>query len=354
MRWTKTITVVDCHAGGESGGVIVGGVVDVPGATALEKRAYLQDQRDDLRRLVLFEPRGAVNRSVNLLLPSQHPEAQLAFVIMESTEYPAMSGSNTMCVATVILETGILPMQEPVTELVLEAPAGLIRVECRCRDGKVEQVRLINQPAFCYALDTLVRVAGVGELTVDIAFGGMTYVLVDAGALGFSLEPNEGRELAELGQKIKRAAAQQIQVSHPTLPGIPGITQTAFVGPLRRVDGVLTSRNAVVVSPGRIDRSPCGTGTSARLAVLHAKGLLATGEEFIHESIIGSTFGSEVVATARVGKYDAVVPRVSGTAWISGIYQLGLDPTDPFPLGFTLSDSWQGHAGAPVLSAADD
>lgn len=275
-----------------------------------------------------------------MLVPAQHPDAQLGYVILESTEYPDMSGSNTMCVATVLLETGILPMVEPVTHLTLESPAGLITVDCDCRDGKVERVRFVNQPAFCYLLGTTITVPDVGELTVDIAYGGMTYVLVDADQLGLQILPSEARELCELGQKIKRAAAEQHTVTHPENPGIPGITNTQFTGPLEKEGDGLTSRNAVVVSPGRVDRSPCGTGTSARLAVLHAKDLIRPGQQFRHESIIGSTFDSTIVDTATVGGYDAVIPSVAGKAWITGIYQMGLDPTDPFPRGFTVADTW--------------
>ena len=264
----------------------------------------------------------------------------MGFLILESTEYPAMSGSNTICVATVLLETGILPMKEPETALVLEAPAGLIRANCRCKDGKVERVRFLNQPAFCYYLDARIDVPGIGSLTVDVAYGGMTYVLVDAAALGYRLIPDEARRLCELGQKIKAAAAQQLKVTHPIDDRIPGITQTLFAGAVLVENGCVTSRNAVVVSPGRMDRSPCGTGCSARLAVLHAKGMLKPGELFVHESIIGSRFECFVEDTTRVGGYPAVVPSVAGQAWITGLCQIGLDPADPYQTGFTLSDTW--------------
>ncbi|MFC9502864.1 proline racemase family protein [Streptomyces sp. NPDC057002] len=355
MRWNKTLTVVDCHAEGESGRVVVGGVIGIPGETVFDMRTYLATQQDDLRRMLLFEPRGAAHHNANILVPSRHPEAQMGYIILESTEYPAMSGSNTMCVATVLLETGILPMTEPVTNLALESPAGLIRVECDCEDGKVVRVRFVNQPAFCYFLEKPVKVEGLGEIVVDIAYGGMTYVLVDAERIGVELHPSEARTLCELGQRIKKAAAEQIIVCHPDNPEIPGITNTEFTGPLRREEGILTSRNTVVVSPGRVDRSPCGTGTSARLATMHARGQIAQGEPFIHESLIGSRFESSVLDTATVGPYDAVVPRVAGQAWITGLYQMGVDPTDPFPRGFTVADTWMrsiDHLG-PVWSAAE-
>ncbi|WP_414449981.1 proline racemase family protein [Burkholderia sp. 22PA0099] len=346
MRWNRTFTVVNCHAEGEVGNVVTGGVFDVPGATMFEKMMYLEEHRDDIRRIALFEPRGSANQSVNIILPATDPRAQMGYVIAESTEYPAMSGSNTMCVVTVLLETGILPMVEPVTELVLEAPAGLISVRCECSGGKVTKVEFTNQPAFANHLDAMIEVPGVGTLKVDVGYGGMTYVIVDAEALGFGVTPDEARELCELGQIIKSSAAEQLPSPHPLNPLIKGITQTEFVMPLRRENGVLTSRNTVIVSPGRCDRSPCGTGTSARLAVMHAKGQIAVGETFVHESIIGSRFESRVESTTLLGDVPAVVPVVSGQAWISAISQVGVDPTDRFQTGFTLSDTW--------LEAVDD
>lgn len=340
MRWKRVLNVVDCHAEGEIGRVIVGGVGQVPGETMFDKRLHLETKMDGIRKLVLFEPRGAVWHNANIILPSNHPEADMGYVILETTEYPAMSGSNTMCVATVLLETGILPMTEPVTELTLESPAGLIRVRCTCRDGKVTSVRLVNQPTFCYHLDAPVEVKGFGTLTIDVAYGGMTYAMVDAAALGFAIEPSEARELCVLGQRIKAAASEQLEIEHPENPAIPGLTNTEFMGPLRRENSQLIARNTVVVSPGRCDRSPCGTGSSARLALMYRKGQIAPGEIFVHESITGSRFTCAIDGLTQVGRYEAVIPAIAGQAWITGLYQLGLDPTDPYPEGFTLSDTW--------------
>lgn len=340
MRFRRMLNVVECHAEGESGKVIVGSVGQVAGQTMFDKRVHLESHMDDIRKLVLFEPRGAVWHNANIVLPSNHAEADMGFVILETTEYPAMSGSNTMCVATVLLETGILPMKEPVTELTLEAPAGLIRVRAECRDGKVTSVRLVNQPAFCYHIDASVEVAGIGTVRVDIAYGGMTYAIVEASDLGFSIMPDEARDLCVMGERIKAAAVEQLAVSHPENPAIPGITNTEFVGPVRREGGHLISRNTVVVRPGRCDRSPCGTGCSARLAVMHAKGQIQPGESFIHESITGSRFLCTIDGLTKVGPYDAVIPAIAGQAWITGFHQVVLDPTDPYPEGFTLSDTW--------------
>jgi proline racemase len=343
VRFSKVLSVVGCHAEGEVGNVVTGGIGDVPGRTMFDKRQYLEHHRDDIRKLLLREPRGAVTRSVNVVLPSSHPDAQLGYVVMESTEYPAMSGSNTICVATVLLETGILPAEEPETRLVLESPAGLIRLRCTVRDGKVTSVRFTNQPAFVYHLDAKVEVAGIGSLSADVAWGGMAYVLVDAASLGFALTPDESYDLCVTGQRIKQAAAAQISAVHPENPEYAGITQTEFTMPAGRdADGVLTARNAVVVSPGRIDRCPCGTGTSARLAVMHARGEISAGERFVHTSIIGSRFDSVIESRTRVSGIDAVVPSVAGQAWITDVSQVGIDPTDPFPEGYTLSDTWMG------------
>lgn len=340
MRWSRMVNVVKCHVGGEINNVVTGGIGDVPGATVFEKMKYFRDHDDDLRKLLLHEPRGAVTHCVNYVVPATDPEAQLGYVIAESTEYPAMSGSNTICVTTALLETGMIRMVEPVTDVVLEAPAGLIRIRCTCEGGKVTSVEFENQPAFAYRLAAPLELEGYQTLSVDVAWGGMAYVLASAQELGLQLTPDEARDLCELGQRVKNAAAEQIPVTHPENPEFAGITQTEFVGPLDRVDGVLTSRNAVVVSPGRLDRSPCGTGTSARLAVLKAQGLIDVGEPFIHESVIGSKFGARIDRMSTVGPYDAVIPRISGQAYITEISQVGLDPADPFPTGYKLSDTW--------------
>jgi proline racemase len=340
MRWTRTFTVVGVHAEGEVGKVVIGGVVDVPGESMFDKMRHLAKHADGLRKFLLFEPRGAPTHSANLVLPSNHPKAKLGYVIMESTEYAPMSGSNTICTVTAILETGILPIREPVTELTLETPAGLIHVACQCRDGKVLQVKFRNVPAFVQHLAAPVEVEGLGTIRVDVAYGGMHYALVDANAMGFRIAPDEARDICTVGQKIKRAARQQLEVVHPENPEIRDVTIIEFMGRVRRKGKALTARNTVVVSPGRLDRSPCGTGTSARLAVMHARQQIRKGQLFDHESIIGTHFLSEIVATTRVADKRAVITTVAGRAWITSIGQYGYDPEDPFPEGYTLSDTW--------------
>lgn len=340
MRWSRTLGVVNAHCAGEPGHVITAGLGQVPGETMFDKKLWFEEHSDQVRELMLFEPRGAVWHNVNAIVPSNHPDADMGYLIMETTEYPAMSGSNTICVATVLLETGILHMTEPITELTLEAPVGLIRLRCECKDGKVTNVTFVNQPAFCYARDAVIEVEGLGSLRIDVAFGGMTYAMVEAQDLGFAITPDEARDLCDLGQRIKAAAVEQVPVAYPGNPEMPGITNTEFMAPPRREGGQLIARNTVVVSPGRCDRSPCGTGTSARLALMHARGELAPGERLVHESVTGSRFTATIDSTTRVGDYEAVVPVVGGQAWITGLSQVGLDPSDPYPHGFTLSDTW--------------
>ena len=340
MRWKRAVTVVGVHAEGEYGKVVTGGIVDVPGKTMFDKMRYLRDHDDGLRKFLLFEPRGAAVHSANVVLPSAHPKARLGYVIMESTEYPPMSGSNTICTVTAILETGILPMKEPVTELDLETPGGLVHATCRCRDGKVLQVKFRNVPSFVHYLGVPVEVKGVGTLVVDVAYGGMHFAMLDAAALGFAITPDEARDICSMGEKLREAAREQLRVIHPENREIRGVSVTQFMGPLKRKGNGFTARNTVVVSPGRIDRSPCGTGTSARLAVLYARKQIQRNQAFDHTSIIGTHFLGEVVATTRVGKMPAVVTTVAGRGYLTDIGQYGLDPDDPLPEGYTLADTW--------------
>jgi len=343
MRFSRMINVVGVHAAGELNEVITGGVLDVQGASMFEKMQYLERKGDDLRNFLLNEPRGRVTQCVNLVLPATRPEADAGFVIMESDFYVPMSGTNTICTTTALLETGMIPMQEPETKLVLEAPAGLVPVTAHCKNGKCISVTFENVPSFVFAFDAKVDVPGLGEITVDVAYGGMIYVLVDATAIGFNVDKTEAAKLVEVGERIKKAAAEQIPAVHPENSEIHTINQTLFAGPLEIRGGVKRSRNAVIVSPGRIDRSPCGTGTSARLAVMHARGQIATGETFIHESIIGTEFIGRVLETTTCGSKSAIRPAITGQAWITAFHQYVLDPTDPFPTGFRLGDTWPGN-----------
>ncbi len=350
LRLDPVISAVDAHAAGEPGRVIVGGVEDVPGATMFDKMQWLQANRDDLRLRMLREPRGYPAANCNLLLPPTNPSADAGYVIMEQVEYPGMSGTNTMCVVTVLLETGILPMVEPVTELTLESPAGLIGVTAACAGGKVQGVTFRNVPAFATHLDTPLEVPHLGTVRVDVAYGGMFYVIAEAEAFGLRLTPDEGADIVRISEMIKAAAADQLPVVHPDQPGFAGITIAQLSGPAH--DPANDARNVVTVSTGKldwdrpatwtgaIDRSPCGTGTSARMAVLHAKGRLRVGDTFRHEGILGTVFTGRCLEETAIGPYRAIVPTITGQAWITGFASYVVDPTDPFPDGFTVGDIW--------------
>ena len=340
MRLQQVITVVGVHAEGEVGRVITGGVIAPRAASMFERQQILQRDRDGLRLMLLSDPRGSVNAAVNLVTPPIAAEADIGLIVMESNYYPPMSGSNLMCTVTAVLETGMFPMTEPMTRICVDTPAGLVHVEAECDGGKCRRVSFRNVPAFVMHSQRAVEVPGVGTLTVDVAYGGMIYVLVDAQALGFALVPAEARALVELGERIKQAAAEQLPAIHPGNPGIHTINQTLFAGPLTTESGVKTARNAVVVSPGRIDRSPCGTGCSARMAVMRARGDLAVGEPFRHLSILGTEFACGIETTTSVAGIDAVLTRVGGRAWLTGVSYYGVDPEDPFPQGYRLNDTW--------------
>ena len=339
MRSARVISVVGCHAGGEVGNVVVGGVIAPPGETVFDRMVALRED-DSLRRLLLREPRGSVAVHANLVVPSLRQECDAGFIIMEPTEYPAMSGSNTICVATVLLETGMVPMSEPETTLRLEAPAGVIEVTARCNGGRCESVELTNVPCFADRLDAQLEVDGLGTIAVDIAFGGMWYAIADAHALGFALEPSEARELSRVGELIRTAAREQLPCAHPENPDIAGVSIVEIAEPWRGVGAV--SKNAVVVAPGRLDRSATGTGLSARMAALHARGLMRAGDAMTHASVIGSTFDGRIVSETTIGGRTAIVPAIRGSAWITGITQVLVDPSDPFPEGYLLSDTWPG------------
>ena len=339
MRARRSITVVGCHAGGEIGNVVVGGVLPPPGRTVFEQMQALA-RDDSLRRLLLREPRGSVAAHANLVVPSQRDDCDAGFIIMEPTEYPPMSGSNTMCVATVLLETGMVTMREPETVLHLEAPAGVVEVRARCHDGRCQSVEITNVPSFVESLDTALEVAGLGTVTVDVAFGGMWYAIADARALGFDLEPSEARELCDVGERIRSAAREQLTCVHPEKPAIAGVSIVEIAEPWRGAGAV--SRNAVVVAPGRLDRSATGTGLSARMAALYARGLMRAGDAMSHASVLGTSFEGRIVAETVVAGRPAIVPAIRGSAWITGITQVFVDPDDPFPQGYLLPDTWPG------------
>jgi proline racemase len=352
MNIANVITAVDLHAAGEPGRVIVGGVLDVPGATMYEKMQHLRAHADHIRKRMLREPRGYPAANCNLILPPTVKGADAGFVIMEQVEYPPMSGTNTICVATTLAETGMVPTREGSNRLRLEAPAGMIEVEVEMRAGKAQRVTFENVPAFAVHLDAAVEVRGLGTVKVDVAWGGMFYAIAEAEPLGLRLTPDEGRDIVRIGEMIKAATREQYPVVHPENADITGptIAQLSAASDVLGVD----RKNAVIVSTGTLDwerpsswtgtldRSPCGTGTCAKMATLYARGALKLGQDFVHAGVLGTTFTGRLVRTTRVGRHAAVVPTISGQAWITGLAQYVLDASDPFPEGYTVGDLWGG------------
>lgn len=340
---TGAIEIVTCHAEGEVGDVIVGGVEPPPGATLWEQARWI-DQDETLRNLVLNEPRGGVFRHVNLLVPSLLPDIDWGFIIMEPCHTPPMSGSNSMCVATVLLETGRVPMVEPITRFAMEAPGGTVSVEAECRNGKAERIRVVNLPSFADRLDAALDVPGIGPVRVDTAFGGDSFVLVDAADLGLVVEPGAAAELAEVGALITAAANGQLGFSHPQYPEWSHLSFCQIAGPLERTSDGFELRSTSVIDPGKLDRSPTGTGVSARLAVLHARGLASVGDRLTMRSVIGSTFVGSIdgVLDDLGDGRPAVLPSIRGRAWITGVTRHLVDPTDPWPTGYRVADTWPG------------
>ena len=353
MNVSNMIHAVDLHACGEPGRVIVGGVLDVPGESMFDKMQHLSQKADSLRLRMLREPRGYPAANCNLILPSNNPEAVAGFVIMEQTEYPGMSGTNTICVVTTLIETGMVEVNEPFTDFKLDTPAGLISIRAEVSNGKATNVTFENVPAFSVYTNESISVPEIGEVKVDVAYGGMFYVILDSEELGLKLSPENGGEIVRVAEMVKAIASEKLPVVHPENKEISGITIAVVSGPPE--NPAATLKNVVVVSTGKldwdrpetwkgvIDRSPCGTGTCAKMASLFEKNMLDVDTDFIHEGILGTTFTGRLVRKTKVGSYDAVVPTITGRAWITGFAQYVVDDSDPFPEGFTIGDIWGGN-----------
>lgn len=337
MRWRNLVTVVEAHAEGEIGRVVTGGLPRFPGSGPLDALRHLNEVDDGLRRFLVLEPRGFAQMSTNLLLPPTNPNADAAFIILQSDKAHAMSGSNSICVTTVLLETGMVEMREPETVVTLETAAGLVTARAECKNGKCERVTLDMVPSFVDRLDVPLEIEGIGAVTVDIAFGGVFYALVEASSLGVPILPDRARTLVDLGSRIHRAANRRLDVRHPEIEGIGGISYVMIVD--RKPDtGELVG--ATILPPGRIDRSPCGTGNAARAAVMHARGQKGVGDRYTARSIIDSRFDVEIAGTLEVAGRPAVRTRIGGRGWIHGLLQMGRDPSDPFDQGHLLTDCW--------------
>ncbi len=333
MQFDKMITAVDSHTEGMPTRVVTSGFGPVPGATMFERREYVEKHLDHLRTLLMFEPRGHPSMSGSVLLPPTDPEADLGVVFIEVSGCLPMCGHGTIGTCVVAIETGLVPKVEPCTSLILDTPAGRVMADATVEGGKVRSVRIRNVPAFLYRKDITVDVPPWGQLVLDIAYGGNFYAILPAEAVGLRLDPEEAPALIDCGMKIMAAVSDQVHIEHPLNPGIDEIKHTMFTGPAD-VPGA-HAKNTVVIYPGTLDRSPCGTGTSARMAQLHARGELELNRPFVHESIIGSLFTGTLVEELNLtADTHAVIPTIEGRAWITGFQHFVLDPDDPFPAGF--------------------
>ena len=339
--WKHSLDILQVHCQGEIGKVIVGGAPPIPGATLLEQMNHINTVDDSLRRFVTFEPRAHVAMSMNLLVPPLHPDADAGFIVLQADRAHPMSGSNCICVVTALLETGRVKMREPETVVRIDTPAGLITARARCKDGRCLSVSLDNVPCFVEAQDQMIRTPRWGTIIADIAFGGVFYALVDAKQVGLEITPANARDLAEAGIELKAHIARQVSVAHPVIPALNDVAYVMFRQ--QEADGAL--RTCTTLKPGRVDRSPCGTGSSANLAVAHARGEIRIGDKRTSRSIIGGEFVAEAIGETTVGNRKAVLPRITGQAWIYGREELRMDAGDPFPRGFALSDSWGSQVG---------
>lgn len=336
MRWTKTVTMVEAHAEGEVGRVVTGGVLDIPGATMAEKLAYMNGPGDPLRRFLVFEPRASAQMSTILICPPTRPDADIGFLICQGDKTHAMSGSNSICLTTVLLETGMIEMKEPETIVRIDTASGVVVARAQCKNGKCERVTLTMNPSYAHELDVTLDVDGYGKVKFDVGYGGIFYALIDAEQLGLEIKPEMARKLVDAGSAVHRAVNAKLDIRHPEIEALRGISYTMFTG--RNAAGEL--KGATIMAPGRIDRSPCGTGNSARLAVAAAKGEAKLGDKFRARSIIDSLFEVEFAEAVTVANRPGVIPKITGRGFIHGIHQIGIDPADPYPLGYSVADTW--------------
>jgi proline racemase len=333
MRARRVFAAVDSHTEGMPTRVIVGGVAPIPGDTMAQRRVHFLEHLDDIRTLLVNEPRGHAAMSGAILQPSTRPDADWGVLFIEVSGCLPMCGHGTIGVATVLVETGMVAVTEPVTRIRLDTPAGLVVAEVQVLDGAARAVTIRNVPAFAVSLDREVPVPGLGTVSLDLAFGGNFYAILPIEQVGLPFDRAHGPAILEAGMQIAAAINAQDEPVHPEDPTIRGCHHVQFLAP---GSDARHSRHAMAVHPGWFDRSPCGTGTSARMAQLHARGQLATGAEFVNESFIGTRFIGRLVEECTVAGAPAVIPEITGRAWVTGTAQYMLDPTDPFPAGFVL------------------
>jgi len=333
MNFIRSIQVVDAHTAGEPTRIVVGGIPKIPGDTMAEKKSFLLGNLDHIRKALMHEPRGHRDMFGSFLTQPCSEEADVGIIFMDTGGYLNMCGHGTIGAVTVAVETGMVPISEPETKVVLESPAGMVYARAQVEGAKVKSVTVQNVPGFLYKRDLKLDVPGVGPVTVDIAFGGNFFALVNAHDLGLEVCPANAPELIRKGIAIKDYINETIEIQHPEKTHITSVDLTEIYQDDNLRPGS-SSKNIVVFGANQFDRSPCGTGTSARMAALYAKGKLMLDEEFVYESVIGTTFRGRVIRDTKIGDMDAVIPQITGSAYIVGFQQFVIDPDDPVKYGF--------------------
>ena len=333
MRSKLVLHAVDSHTEGMPTRVVTGGIGTVPGATMNERRLWFREHRDDVRNFLMNEPRGHAAMSGAILQPSTRPDCDFGVLYIEVSGYLPMCGHGTIGVATVLVETGMVPVVEPVTTIRLDTPAGPVVAEVAVQDGAAKAVTIRNVPSFAVGLDRKAVLADGRTVTYDLAFGGNFYAILPLDRFGLPFERERKDEILAAGLALMEAINAEDPPVHPENPSIHGVHHVYLAAPGSNAE---RSRHAMAIHPGWFDRSPCGTGTSARMAQLHARGELPLEQDFVNESFIGTSFTGRLVEATEVAGHPAVVPTVTGRAWITGTAQYLLDPADPFPAGFVL------------------
>lgn len=334
MKFNRSIHAIDSHTAGEATRIIVGGIPNIVGNSMPEKKQWLEDNLDYLRTATMLEPRGHNDMFGSIVTQPTNPEADYGIIFMDGGGYLNMCGHGTIGAMTVAVETGMVEVHEPITHIVQEAPAGIIKGEVSVENGKAKKVSFENVPAFLYKEDQEVELPGYGKIKFDISFGGSFFAIVKVDQIGVEIVPENADTLNRLGMQLRDIINAEIPVQHPEMPYIHTVDLIEWWSETDTPGATL--KNCVVFGQGQVDRSPCGTGTSAKLATLYAKGKFKMGEKFVYESILGTVFEGEIVGTAKVDTFDAVIPKISGSAYITGFNHFVIDETDPVKHGFIL------------------
>jgi proline racemase len=335
MQVIKSIHAVDSHTMGEPTRIVIGGIPTIAGKSMPEKKQYLIDNLDNIRTAIMHEPRGHKDMFGSIITQPTCDEADLGIIFMDGGGYLNMCGHGSIGAATVAVETGMIEVEEPYTNLILEAPAGLVKSRVRVENGKAKEVSITNVPSFLYKSGIEIEIEEIGKVKVDISFGGSFFILVKAADLGLDISTENATKLCEMGMKILNVVNETVKIQHPTLTHIKTADLVEIYGPAKSPDA--TMQNVVVFGDGQMDRSPCGTGTSAKMAALYAKGELGINEEFIYESILCTKFKGRILEVTKVGEYTAIIPEITGSAYITGFNHFVIDPNDPVKYGFNLS-----------------